>query len=188
MDDRDPCRYRTNRADPALTGMDATTAKKFKRTHLSSVDFEQAERFIAAAQAQPVASIEHEALLLTAIICYARPFSGNERDRNAAASSDLAPEIVVLKPDDRELHDRILTLRNKAVAHAESKYNPMEFVPIQRSFQGSQGIAMTTRPWQVVEENLDLNRFSRIASEMRQACIRWLSDMAAAQSANPAAD
>jgi hypothetical protein len=164
--------------------MDALTEKKFKRTHLSSLDFEQAERFIKAAQQHPVASAEHDALLLSAIISYARPFSGNERDRNAAAASSLAPELVVLEAGDRELHDRIIALRNKAVAHAESKYNPMEFVGIRRSLRGSRGVALTTKPWQVGEENLDLNAFGRIALKMHQACVKWLSDTAVAQSAN----
>src|SRR5436309_9472689 len=168
--------------------MDAATEKKFNRTHLSILDFEQAQRFMAAAREQPVASVEHEALLLAAIICYGRPFSGNERERNAAAASKLAPELVVLTSNDRALHDRILTLRKKAVAHAESKYNPMKFVSGPKSFKGSQGIAVTTKPWHVVGENLDLNRFSRIAYEMQQACSGTLSEMAVAQSADAAED
>lgn len=165
--------------------MDALTEKRFRRTHLSSLDFEQAERFIKAAQQHPVTSAEYEALLLAAIISYARPFSGNERDRDAAAASSLAPELVALEAGDRELHDHIIALRNKAVAHAESTYNPMEFIGMQRLLGGSRGVAIATKPWQVGKENLDLNAFGRIALEMQQACVDWLSDTAVAQNANP---
>ena len=63
-----------------------------------------------------------EALLLMAIVYYARPFSGNERNPGATAASRVDPTVLgVLTAEELKLHARLMELRHKAVAHAESE-------------------------------------------------------------------
>src|ERR1700682_6106044 len=63
--------------DPAR--MTDATKRRFNRTHISRRDFAKSIDFIAAATKYELNSPEYEGLLLAAIICYARPFSGNEQ-------------------------------------------------------------------------------------------------------------
>ena len=61
------------------TRLDPAVEKTLRRLHISKHDFAHAGTFITAARQHPVFKIEHEALLLSAIICYARPFGPNEK-------------------------------------------------------------------------------------------------------------
>ena len=81
--------------------------------------------FIDKLSTQEYGTIVYEALLLSAIVFYVRPFSGNERGNDSKAESrvDLAV-INQLNEEERQLHERLLDLRNKAVAHAEWTFHP----------------------------------------------------------------
>jgi hypothetical protein len=62
----------------------------------------------------------YEALLIAAIIFYARPFSSNERNKDAKAASRITNQVIDhLSNEEKELHEKIIKLRNKALAHAE---------------------------------------------------------------------
>ena len=105
--------------------MDDFSHKEINRLSISRQDFEQCRRFLKQLPNHEYASTLYEALLLSAIVCYARPFSGNEKDKGAKADSRIKDEVLVgLSHEELELHKSILTLRNKAVAHAEWSQHP----------------------------------------------------------------
>jgi hypothetical protein len=99
--------------------------KRLNRLTISRHDFEKCLEFIAKLSTQEYGTIVYEALLLSAIVFYARPFSGNEKRNDSKAESrvDLAV-IDQLNGEERQLHERLLELRNKAVAHAEWTFHP----------------------------------------------------------------
>ena len=156
--------------------MDRDAGGRFKRAHISSYDFERAEEFIVAASNYVVASIEYEALLIAAIIYYARPFSGNERDKSSTVDSRLVSELAVFDgPVEQTLHDRIMVLRNQAVAHAESIHYPVQILPpVGKSL--ARGVSVASRRWHVSTERLDLLEFQALAKEMSRKCKLDLID------------
>lgn len=104
--------------------MDEET-KALNRLTISRQDFEKCNDFLLQLQSQDYGSIVYEALLLSAIVFYSRPFSHNERDQNATADAKIDQAVLIqLTDEDLLLHQKILTLRNKAIAHAEAMYYP----------------------------------------------------------------
>jgi hypothetical protein len=160
----------TGRADPVLL-----------RIMLSRDDFQRAGEFVKAARSHPEANIEFEALLHSAILFYARPFSGNEpSDSNLpdAAKTLTGLDTRVILGDDLPFHCRLRTLRNKVIAHAESQYFPAQNVPLAIGEKGQFGIAFQRRSWHVVDEKLDLDVFERVAAKMRSAALNHVYDEA----------
>jgi hypothetical protein len=159
------------------------------RTHISAHDFETAEKFARAANNHLPATIEYEALVECTIIRYARPFSSNER-RDGRGKSDprltVNVEQILTNQSDIELHQRLITLRNKMVAHAESEFYPTKLLdPVETS--RASGFAVESRRWHVLSENLDLDSLARIAELMRRACMSQMLDWVDNPEADPKA-
>jgi hypothetical protein len=150
------------------------------RVLLSKEEFKRATDFIAAARRHDVTSIEHEALLHSAIIFYARPFFNNERGRKASKGAQqlVGIDIEAVLGDDIELHEHIETLRAKVVAHPEAAYNPSQHIPLTIGNADSRGFAFSRRSWYVVNENLDLDAFARTAKAMNHACASHVFNLA----------
>jgi hypothetical protein len=156
--------------------MDPRIVKRFNRTHISRDDFARARRFIKGARPYDVASTEYEALLIAAVIFYARPFSNNERKADAQSTPRLADKLVPFKGEELKLHKRILLLRNRAVAHGESAFNRVQFVPPFTAVEGEGGFATWGQTWHIASERLDLDKFEHIADEMIRRCVNHLFD------------
>ena len=134
--------------------------RRFRRLQISRNDFKRAIEFIAAAIGHDADSIEHEALLIAAVICYARPFSPNEKPPTKA-NAKLPKEFARFDDaEDRKLHMQVIKLRNKAVAHSEFRFHRVKVV----------GHTATSRQWRVSREGMDLFRFDRIAKQMETRC------------------
>jgi hypothetical protein len=146
------------------------------RTHISTHDFETASAFIEAANKYLESDIEYESLLESAIIRYARPFSCNERGNSQADSRiDVNIKQILDSQPEIELHNRLITLRNKVVAHAESSFFPTKLLdPVGNS--RASGYAVTSNRWHIIQEKIDLHTFARIAKKMRSACINQMLD------------
>jgi hypothetical protein len=149
------------------------------RLQISHLDFESARDFIDVARKHEESSREYEALMLAAIICYARPFSNNElrtpEPPTVASSVSFSPDAVLEKQADLELHHKLIRLRNKAIAHAESVYYPTQIISIDPP--GAAGIVFSARRWHVLDERIDLDEFRRIAVGMRQQCGHQILDL-----------
>jgi hypothetical protein len=147
------------------------------RTHISAHDFETAGSFIQAAKNYPPSAIEYEALVECAVIRYARPLSSNERRGSGKADARLSVNVqqILLSQGDVDLHNRIITLRNKMVAHAESEFYPTTLLDPVGTSRAS-GFAVASTRWHILGENLDLDAFARIAEAMRRACLNQMLD------------
>jgi hypothetical protein len=107
-----------------------TNEAKFNRFSISLKDFEKTVEFLEEAKKHPINSLVHEALVFTAIVCYYRPFSPNEKYPNPTAASQLSlSDFSPLSEDELAVHEKCKELRNKALAHAEFKYNPTRLDP-----------------------------------------------------------
>ena len=101
--------------------------KVFNRLTISRYDFKKCKAFLGKLTSNNFrsGSIEFEALLISAIIAYSRPFSGNESSNNAKAASRVDKAILrELTKDELEFHEKIIKLRNKAIAHIEWENSP----------------------------------------------------------------
>ena len=151
--------------------------KTLTRVHISARDFDKALKFIEAAGKHDVSAIEHEALLLSAILCYGRPFSGNEKGDGAKADSNLSVvDPAAVLGADVELHERVIRMRNKVVAHSESEHYPVSSFPPSIGEPGVRSAGFVSRSWHPVNEQMDLEAFARIAKAMAWKCRYILFD------------
>jgi hypothetical protein len=153
--------------------------KQEMRVMISIGDYHDTEQFLKAT----IGMVERdvvEALLRSAIICYARPYSANERDAGAAAESNLKgvidPQDVLTEPVLLDLHKQIIRLRNKVVAHSEAEFNPANFA--DRTSHGRDpnipGVCFETSRWHALGEKIDVGHFEQMARKMRWACLARL--------------
>lgn len=104
-----------------------THEAKFNRFSISLKDFEKAEAFLVESKNHQNGCLIHEALVSSAIICYFRPFTNNEKNPNSAAAAKLElSDFSPLSPDELLIHEACKELRNKALAHAEIKHHPTQ--------------------------------------------------------------
>jgi hypothetical protein len=127
--------------------------ERLNRLTSASLDLENCIRFLDELSKQAYGSAAYEALLLSAVIFYARPFSQNEMKDSPHPSDPRVPDTVLsgLQDGELKLHKDMVTLRNKAIAHAEWSHHPtgvtdtriIKAVPfsIWRHFEGGQEIA-----------------------------------------------
>jgi hypothetical protein len=163
----------------------AVTKRRFNRTHISRRDFAKAIAFIDRAANHVINTPEYEALLLSAIIYYARPFSGNERGDSPPSDARLIVDVEGLLGDDLKLHKRMIEVRNKAVAHAEFAYYPVQLLPTDSDPEIGRGFASSSQSWHVLNEHIDLIAFRRMAEALHQKCLNNMFDIHFAGSVKP---
>jgi hypothetical protein len=124
------------------------TEKELNRLNIARGDIKKAIELLEAAEKHDHASIEYEALIMGAIIHYARPFSCNEKSQSANALARVPLKVIeVYSPDEHTLHDRLIDRRNKTIAHAESEEFPTD---VDRETK-----AIVSRRYSVYPEFLD---------------------------------
>ena len=142
------------------------------RVKLSLDDFKRVSEFLKAARSHPASSIEYEALLHSAILFYARPFTVNacRKSKLPDAAKKLTDlNIKAILEEDIGYHERILKLRRQVVAHADAEFFPATSTEFKMGNQYTQGFSMECTTWHVAEEKLDLEIFALIASKMADA-------------------
>jgi hypothetical protein len=94
--------------------------RELNRYSIALRDFEKTIEFLKQAENHLDNSLVYESLLTCAVLYYYRPFSLNERDASAKATSRISIESFShLTQDDLALHKHCEALRNKTLAHAE---------------------------------------------------------------------
>jgi hypothetical protein len=147
------------------------------RVKLSIDDFKRAGEFLGAARNHAAASIEYEALLHSAILFYARPFTDNAS--RGSKLKDAAKRLTGLNlkaifGERVRYHQRILKLRKHVVAHADAEFFPATRSEFKMGNQYTQGFSMDCTTWHVSEEKLDLGTFEQIAKDMADATLHHL--------------
>jgi hypothetical protein len=104
----------------------SNSKSKINRLTSASLDLEKCLRFLDELGSQQYGTLIYEALLISAIVFYIRPFSQNETKHSTSPSDPKVSEEVLanLSEDKLCLHKRLKELRNKAIAHAEWTFHP----------------------------------------------------------------
>jgi hypothetical protein len=154
------------------------------RVLISKDEFMRAMEFIEAARRHDESTIEYEALVHSAIIFYARPFTNNEGPRSGApkeAQQLTGVDVESVLGEDFAFHKRIVGLRMKVVAHSEAAFNPAEYIPVTTTGNSNaRGVVFGRQTWHVLFENLDLDVFMRIAQEMHRVSMLYVFKMTSA--------
>lgn len=136
---------------------------KINRFSIAVRDFENARKYLAALERHTMPSVEHEALLLAAIIAYWRPFSPNEKGKAPKADPSLTiADFGDLTPAQIELHETLKQIRNKGLAHSEFEFNPTQFNPRSGVYSG--------RTFSVVDQNINLALFASTLKLFEDIC------------------
>ena len=137
--------------------------KRINRLTSASLDLENSIRFLDELSSQRYGSTAYEALLISAIIFYSRPFSGNERKDSPHPSESRVPDDVLsgLLEEERKLHEEVVTLRNKALAHAEWNYHPTGVT------NSSIIQAMPFSIWRHFQRSVAVAKLKNLASKVR---------------------
>lgn len=156
---------------PGKPKMTAPTYQKLDkdlyRTHISAHDFKRALEFIELAGRYKYGELERDAALLCAVVCYARPFSGNEKGKGAQAASKLTGVSPTKElGSDLPLHKQILALRHTFVAHSHSMHHPASMTEE----------LYVSRNHHIEHEHLDLEAFARIAKKLWLRCQNIKAD------------
>ena len=139
-----------------------TAGQAFNRFSIAVFDFEKSIAYAEEASRHSPGDLAHEALLLSAIICYCRPFSPNEKNKNSPAASLLKlEEFSPLTAAEAELHKRCKELRNKALAHSEYKFNPTRLHP--------SGVIIS-RPFSLLSHAPEISALVALARKLADEC------------------
>lgn len=145
------------------------TSAQFNCLSISVRDFEAAAAFAERAALTSRAELEHQALLLSAIISYYRPFSPNERNKSVKAASSLnISDFNALTADDLALHEACKALRNKALAHSEYEMNPT-------ALDEKSGI-VSSRPFDLLAQAPEPIHLAALARKLANTCDHWRAD------------
>jgi hypothetical protein len=152
-------------SQPPRTDTQVISEEQFNRFSISSFDFEKALNFANEAKKYSVTDLAYEALLFTAIVCYCRPFSPNERARNAKAASKLSlQDFPALAHSERVLHDQCKSLRNEALAHSAWNRNPTRL-------NRATGV-VSSKPFSLITPPFELDQFIEHVKTFHFACER----------------
>lgn len=138
---------------------------QFARYVLSVNDFEEALSYLYA---KPAAGdvVARRALLIAAIVAYARPFTQNETEGSATATSSVALSLPkLLSGDQLTLHSALLEMRHKAIAHSTSKIRPVLHAP-----HGELTYSAGHLVFDPLTQSIDRKMFASICEALHAAC------------------
>ena len=145
---------------------------QFNRTHISELDFKEAEEYLRSLRGKRLMPVQR-ALLLSAIIAYCRPFTQNETTPNPKATPQLAINAAKeLEPDEYLLHTRLLELRHKALAHSEYSRKPTG-----RVMATATGYMTSSKPFDVLFERIDRKHFQVMCHKLSLYCSAKLFEL-----------
>ena len=121
--------------------------KYLNRLSISAYDLEDSNRFLKQLGVAGIDPTQKEALLISSIICHARPFTGNEKNEVDALSRIHIEDFDEITRDFLTLHKKVMSVRNKAIAHAEWTRYPTRINP-------TSGI-ISSRRYSILGESFD---------------------------------
>lgn len=132
-----------------------------KRLKVSRDDWGKCINFLSALSNQKYGDITYEALLISSIIFYTRPFSNNEKHRDVKnyAKVDLCV-LDKLSEFQHNLHKKIVSIRNTAIAHIEFSNHPIKI----------NSNIIVSRPYSIWSEFQEshINDFLKLATEVHK--------------------
>lgn len=149
--------------------MSVSTDQELNRYSITVGDFEKAIEFLQEADNHPSHSLAHESLLISAIIYYCRPFTFNERERNAEAIPKIEFESFSnIFEEENTLHEKCMIVRNKAVAHAEWTNYPTR--------RDNDTNVISSRRYSLLSEKINWQSLLALAKKLSDQCHNSRAD------------
>lgn len=142
---------------------------KLNRWTISRHDFEEAHEYLQAFVSSTDPVIQR-ALISAAIVAYGRPFTPNFGEPKAVRSITLPEDIF--DPDGFRLHEKILQLRNKGIAHSDYTLKPTARVPSAAS-----GLMTWSKPFNPLSEGINIDKFRDMAWQLHMRCFEEASKL-----------
>lgn len=121
--------------------------KELNRYTISVHGYEMCKKILADLHLLEYGSVLYEAALSFAIVLYARPFSENQKNIARAAPRVKSKNLLkAMDTYEKELHEKLVHLRNCALAHAEWQSHPTSI---------SKSGVISTMPFSIVKEVAD---------------------------------
>jgi hypothetical protein len=139
---------------------------QFARAHISKRDFEEAQDYLRAYRDEYPDSVKR-ALLVAATVSYARPFTENHPGDGIQSTPRLAVRLTkLLTSDEASLHEKLLDIRHKAVAHSAYARKPARLI----SGIGS-GFLVQSKPCDILGEPIDIQLFLVLSTKLANHCL-----------------
>lgn len=149
--------------------MDISHERELHRYTIALGDFGESLELIRCCVEHQDGSLEFSALVKTAIIAYARPFSQNERSSNSEAIASLEIKwFREINEQEKEFHEFLVTARNKTIAHAE-------FSEFPTRLDKENGVISSHRPLFNLGR-IDLDRFKNLTEKLLDQCVNKRAD------------
>ncbi len=141
----------------------AIDRKLINRAFLSKHDFDECNKFLHKFS-RIKDDIIKEALLIAALIAYGRPFSENKENDKIIKKIPLELVTRPFDSGEKRLHAKLMTIRNKAIAHSDIDKKPTD------SEINSQGFVQVSKPYNILAEDIDINRMLNLSKKMILTC------------------
>lgn len=139
---------------------------RFNRVNMSAKDFEEAHSYLAKFDPD-LPMVLQRALLTAAVVAYTRPFKKRRGARDGAASARLPIDIgALLDGPQNALHEEIIDLRDRGVAHSDFSLKPSRRVARQDI-----AIMAWSKPFDILGELVDVKAFRDLAWAMQCHCV-----------------
>jgi len=139
---------------------------RFNRVNMSAKDFEEAHSYLAEFRSD-LPMVLQRALLTAAVVAYARPFKNSRGGREGSASAKLPIDIgTLLSMEHIALHERIVDLRDRGIAHSDFSLKPTRRVARQDT-----AIMAWSKPFDILGELVDVKAFRDLAWAMHCHCV-----------------
>lgn len=140
--------------------------KQLNRLFISSKDMENAFHYFGSAERLAKGSSTEEdwqavgGLIVAGIVAYGRPFSDNKPHERAIPTPPFSESE--LTEAEKFLHQRLLELRNKAVAHSDADLNPAAFKDYWEN-----GFLVSHQLYNPIFEHRSANEYGALARKLQ---------------------
>lgn len=142
---------------------------QFNRANISGKDFAEAEDFLHV-YSDELSDTLRRALLVAAIVAYARPFTSNDVGTEGLSTDMLKGNPKqILSDEEFILHEKILSLRHEAIAHSDYDRRPTRFVETVGT-----GFLTKSKPFDVLSEAIAIAAFLALCTKMKNHCTDLL--------------
>ena len=150
---------------------DALLANRFA---LAYQDFDDARRYLAVLhdltcmnQGDQIGRYDdhREAALTAAIVAYGRPFKNSYSDGNASPKLNSNELDSIQEAENAALHDLLLDLRDKVVAHGDWKYRNTNLAA------GSPGVVIRRISVPDIERGIDCDKFLNLVLSLKNEVL-----------------
>lgn len=139
---------------------------ELNRINISIKDLDEAHEYLKAYN-EGLDAVIQRALLTAAIVAYSRPFKRSAPGTDKKSAVKISSEVEdLLDETQQDLHAKVIELRDKAVAHSDYDRKPTQRMP-----SAPCSVMMWSKTFDVLSENVDVDRFRDLAWKVHCLCI-----------------